>query len=144
MIYKEKGNGIIYNRKRLLVGMRILANEKSEYRGLFGTIKEIRTGKDKDTSNAGPDIFCVYDIALDCVIMDPSEFDVIEEENPDQKLKKIKIILQNGSEISLTCDEFSVTTSITGQIAGYSVSGMIENKLLYIDPYSIAAIIQVV
>lgn len=171
MIYKEKGHGVIYDRKKIVVGMRVLANEKSEYRGLFGTIKEIRTGEDKDSNNIGPDIFCEYDIpesaeeieelearfsdlygykktiddiALDYVIMDPSKLDVIEEENPDQKLKKIKIILQNGSEIYLTCDEFSVTRGFTGHIAGYSVSGMIENKLLYIDPCSIAAIIQVV
>lgn len=170
MICKKKGHGIIYNRKKLVVGMRILANEKSEYRGLFGTIKEIRTGEDKDSENTGPDIFCAYDIpesaeeieelearfsnlygykktidniALDCVIMDPSELDVIEEENPDQKLKKIKIILQNGSEIYLTCDEFSVTRGITGHISGYSVSGMVGNNLMYIDPCSIAAIIQV-
>jgi len=33
---------------------------KSDYRGLYGTIAEIRNGKDKDTRNRGVDVYCRF------------------------------------------------------------------------------------
>ena len=61
MIINKKGQGIIIGDKYYEIGMRIAANENSDYAGLTGTITEIRTGLDKDTENPDVDIYCAFD-----------------------------------------------------------------------------------
>lgn len=90
------------------IGERVLANDMSDYEGLYGKLLEIRTDSDKDTDNEGPDFYCSFevpsldevkkkvekrfselyqqqvsmdDIALDEVIMSPDMLKVIPE-NP--------------------------------------------------------------
>ena len=40
------------------IGAAVMATEASEYRGLYGTITEIRDGSDRETENDAPDIYC--------------------------------------------------------------------------------------
>lgn len=98
MILQRTGEKIIRTGRTYMVGSKVIANGRSEYEGLRGIIKEIRDGKDKDTENVTPDIYCEFDvpesedevlrlekrfsslygtkksiddIALDCVVMSP-------------------------------------------------------------------------
>ena len=61
MIINKQGQGIVIDKDFYYVGMRVVANENSDYAGLTGTITEIRTGDDKDTENPGEDIYCAFD-----------------------------------------------------------------------------------
>lgn len=49
MIYKKPGEKFSYENITYTVGSRVLANEASEYSGLFGRILEIRTDDDRET-----------------------------------------------------------------------------------------------
>ena len=42
------------------IGAAVMATEASEYRGLYGTITEIRDGADRETENDTPDIYCCF------------------------------------------------------------------------------------
>lgn len=61
MIFTLPGAGIVYNGVTYTVGMRVLANDQSDFQGLFGTITEIRTGDDQETENETPDIECCFE-----------------------------------------------------------------------------------
>lgn len=49
MIYKKPGEKFSHENITYTVGSRVLANEASEYSGLFGRILEIRTDEDRET-----------------------------------------------------------------------------------------------
>ena len=97
-IQQNKGDELWYEDTCYKIGARVLANDQSEYEGLFGMILEIRTGAEKETENDTPDIYCAFDppvlsadrkaleqtfselyhepkrvedMGLDCVIMSP-------------------------------------------------------------------------
>ena len=59
MIYKNKGDAFEYEGKVYIVGEEVYA-VSSNYRGLLGTITEIRTGSDRETANEEPDIYCDF------------------------------------------------------------------------------------
>lgn len=61
MLKKQSNEEWIYNGQRFYIGQRIIGTEQSEYEGLFGTVWEIRDGKDKETENETPDIYCSFD-----------------------------------------------------------------------------------
>lgn len=46
------------------IGAAVMATEASEYRGLYGTITEIRDGADRETENDAPDIYCCFEPPL--------------------------------------------------------------------------------
>ena len=46
------------------IGAAVMATEASEYRGLYGTITEIRDGADRETENDTPDIYCCFEPPL--------------------------------------------------------------------------------
>ena len=60
MIYNKVGETLEFEGKKYAVGENIVGAETSEYEGLFGYIKEIRTDNDKDTENDPPDIYCEF------------------------------------------------------------------------------------
>ena len=60
MIYNKVGETLEFEGKKYAVGENIVGAETSEYEGLFGYIKEIRTDNDKDTENETPDIHCEF------------------------------------------------------------------------------------
>ena len=59
MIINKQGEAFEYEGKKYIVGEDVYATE-SNYYGLIGVIKEIRTGEDKDTDNPEPDIYCDF------------------------------------------------------------------------------------
>lgn len=105
MILNRIGATYTYEGVTYKLGDRVLANDKSEYDGLFGTIIEIRDGDDKETDNDTPDFYVEFlppvfpaeiaeledrfsklyrqkktldDLSLDQVIMAPEMLQVIE------------------------------------------------------------------
>ena len=109
MIINQEGMRYTYNGMTYTVGAAVMATEASEYRGLYGTITEIRDSVDRETENDTPDIYCCFEpplfpkeiqeleqrfselyrmpkkldeIALDMVIMVPETVRVI---SPDPK-----------------------------------------------------------
>lgn len=59
--YKKPDEKFSHENITYTVGSRVLANEASEYSGLFGRILEIRTDDDRETENDTPDIYCEFD-----------------------------------------------------------------------------------
>lgn len=56
----------------------------------------------------------------------------------------IRIILKNGVEFSLQCEEFNLERDkLTGTMVGWSAKGITENKPIYIDMNQIAAVVRV-
>lgn len=105
MLLQENGTRFCVDEKVFTVGGRVMANDASEYAGLFGTITEIRSGADRETENDVPDIYCDFaipaseemlrelkarfsdlygetktidDISLDCVIMSPDMLEPLD------------------------------------------------------------------
>jgi len=60
MILNLNGATFTYDGNTYTVGDRVVATGESAYEGLFGTIQEIRTGKDKSTYNDTPDLHCAF------------------------------------------------------------------------------------
>ena len=122
MILKKAGDAFKYEGVKYTVGEFIYANKNSDYEGLFGVIKEIRDGEDKDTDNETPDIYCAFenpliphdveqiekrfsklygeemkleDIALDEVIMAPEHISVVYERKTQTDGQTIYILLED-------------------------------------------------
>ena len=53
----------------------------------------------------------------------------------------IRVILKSGAEFAVKCDKFTVTRD--GNVAGYNISGITENKPVYIDFTQVAAVVRV-
>ena len=64
MIYNKINDEFQYNGITYRIGTPIIGTDESEYKGLFGTITEIRTGNDKETDNTTPDIYCSFELPL--------------------------------------------------------------------------------
>ena len=64
MIINQEGMRYTYNGMTYTVGAAAMATEASEYRGLYGTITEIRDGSDRETENDTPDIYCCFEPPL--------------------------------------------------------------------------------
>lgn len=104
MIINSIGAQFTYEGVTYTIGDKIFSNDTSDFRGLFGYIKEIRTGDDRETDNDTPDFHCYFylpfepeaiaklesrfsalyrspkkveDIALDEVIMAPDMIQVV-------------------------------------------------------------------
>ena len=60
MILNRTGATFTYDGNTYTVGDRVVATGESAYEGLFGSIQEIRTGKDKSTDNDTPDLHCAF------------------------------------------------------------------------------------
>ena len=56
MIYDIPGDEFIYEGVTYRVGAEVVATEGSDYAGLNGFIREIRTEDDRETDNETPDI----------------------------------------------------------------------------------------
>lgn len=55
----------------------------------------------------------------------------------------VRIILKSGSEFSVKCDEFTITKNGFGQVTGYNIKGITENKPVYLDFEQVAAVVRV-
>ncbi len=122
MILNKAGDVFEYEGIKYTVGEFIYANKNSDYEGLFGVIKEIRDGDDKDTENETPDIYCAFenpaipydvkrieerffnlygeekkldDIALDEVIMAPEHISVVHTRQTQTDTPKVFLLLED-------------------------------------------------
>lgn len=125
MILNKLGETFEYEGRKLMIGAQIIANGKSAYEGLFGAITEIRDGKDKETENETPDIYCRFeepdtpyeismletrftdlcgtpktidDIALDLVIMSPEMVMTVKEYESGKISIPIFVITEDWAE----------------------------------------------
>jgi len=60
MIINRIGSTFQYEGITYTLGDKIVATNESEYEGLYGIIKEIRTGDDRETENDTPDMYCEF------------------------------------------------------------------------------------
>ncbi len=122
MILNKEGDVFEYEGIKYTVGEFIYANNNSDYEGLFGVIREIRDGEDKDTENETPDIYCSFenpviphdveeiekrfsklygegkkleDIALDEVIMAPEQISVVHTRYTQTDNQKVFLLVED-------------------------------------------------
>lgn len=125
MILNKLGETFEYEGRKLMIGAQIIANGKSAYEGLFGTITEIRDGEDKETENETPDLYCRFeepdtpyeismletrftdlcgtpktidDIALDLVIMSPEMVMTVKEYESGKIAIPVFVITEDWAE----------------------------------------------
>ena len=55
-------------------------------------------------------------------------------------MRRVRFILKNGCTFTVQCEEASVTVC-NGEITGYKLSGIVQNRPLYIDIEQIVAVI---
>ena len=118
MIINRAGAQFVYEGITYTIGDKIFSNDTSDFRGLFGYIKEIRTGDDRETDNDTPDIHCYFyppfepeaiaelesrfstlyrspkrleDIALDEVIMAPDMIQVVTSANSTHMITAFRV-----------------------------------------------------
>ena len=60
MIINREGAQFTHEGVTYTIGDKIIATNASDYEGLYGLIKEIRTGEDRETGNDTPDIHCQF------------------------------------------------------------------------------------
>ena len=54
-----------------------------------------------------------------------------------------KVILKSGAEFTVKCDKFTLERNGLEQVTGYNISGITENKPVYLDFDEVAAIVRV-
>ena len=118
MIINRIGAQFTYEGVTYTIGDKIFSNDTSDFRGLFGYIKEIRTGDDRETDNDTPDLHCYFyppfepkaiaelesrfsnlyrspkkleDIALDEVIMAPDMIQVVTSAHSTHMITAFRI-----------------------------------------------------
>ena len=118
MIINRAGAQFTHEGVTYTIGDKIFSNDTSDFRGLFGYIKEIRTGDDRETDNDTPDIHCYFyppfepeaiaelesrfsalyrspkkleDIALDEVIMAPDLIQVVTSANSTHMITAFRV-----------------------------------------------------
>ena len=58
------------------------------------------------------------------------------------KQMSIRIILKSGVEFTTKCDKFTLKQNGLGQTTGYDITGITENKPVYLDFDEVAAIVR--
>lgn len=61
MIINKTGEKYKFDGTEYIIGEQIIGTKESKYDGLFGVVTEIRDGKDKDTDNKTPDMYCTFE-----------------------------------------------------------------------------------
>ena len=54
----------------------------------------------------------------------------------------IRIVLKSGVVFDVICSEFTLERNGLGDIVGYDIKGITENKLIYVDLEQVAAIVR--
>lgn len=55
----------------------------------------------------------------------------------------IRVILKNGAEFTVKCDEFTLKQNELTGATGYNIKGITENKPVYLDFEQVAAVVRV-
>lgn len=78
--------------------------------------------------------------------MSKRQFDLrilkLEREIYQTPKKTMRVILKSGAEFIIWCDQFTVKKDVLGNLVGYEINGMTENKVVYLDVQQIEAVIQ--
>ena len=152
MIINRIGAQFTYEGVTYTVGDKIFSNDTSDFRGLFGYIKEIRTGDDRETDNDTPDFYCYFyppfepaaiaelesrfsalyrspkrleDIALDEVIMAP---DMIRVVTPASNIRTITAFRVEESWIIKGTPGVEVTPALDEEQAKLRMAELIHNE----------------
>lgn len=56
----------------------------------------------------------------------------------------IRIMLESGTEFTIKCEKFTLKKNGLGEITGYEIEGISENKPIYLNFDKIAAIVRTV
>lgn len=56
---------------------------------------------------------------------------------------EIRIILKSGVDFTIKCEKFTICTNAFGALTEYKITGITENKPIYLDAKEIAAIVRV-
>lgn len=66
----------------------------------------------------------------------------LEKERDKTAKKTMRVILKSGAEFTVVCDQFTVKKDVLGNLVGYEINGMTDNKVVYLDVQQIEAVIQ--
>lgn len=55
----------------------------------------------------------------------------------------MRVILKNGAEFTVKCDEFTIKQNGLAGVTGYNIKGITENKPVYLDFEQVAAVVRV-
>ena len=55
----------------------------------------------------------------------------------------MRVILKSGAEFTTKCDKFTLKKNGFGEVTGYEISGITENKPVYLNFEDVAAIVRV-
>lgn len=124
MKLQNNGARLCAGGKVFIVGGIVCANDESEYAGLCGTVTEIHSGRDRETENDTPDIYCTFDppaseemvlelegrfsslygepktmddIPLDCVIMSPEMLETYDE--PQKESLSLSVRMETAADV---------------------------------------------
>lgn len=150
MIYNRSGARFEYQGTTYTVGGKVYANSESIYEGLYGIIREIRTGEDLETDHDTPDIYCdfmppvlpeeikvivdrftsfwgtektIEELDLEMVIMVPDMLSVLD---PKKDAPKLEIFLVR--EDWAIDDDYGTSTQI---VADYHLAKFHFNNLVF-------------
>ena len=56
----------------------------------------------------------------------------------------IRIILKNGVDFTIKCNSFTLKHNGLGTVSGYNITGISENKPLYLDFNDVSAVIRLI
>ena len=55
----------------------------------------------------------------------------------------MRVILKSGGEFAIKCDKFTINRDGFGNVRGYDIGGIVENKPVYLDFEQVAAVVRV-
>lgn len=122
MVLNKKGDVFEYEGVKYTVGEFIYANKYSDYEGLFGIIKEIRNGEDKDTDNDTPDIYCAFEKPVIPYDIEKFEKHFSELYGEEKKLNDIAL-----DEVIMAPEQILVVHACKTQTDGQKVFLLIED-----------------
>lgn len=149
MIYNRSGAQFEYRDITYTIGGKVYANDESVYAGLYGVIREIRTGEDLETDHDRPDIYCEFmppvlpdeikafethfshlygtekrldDVGIDMVIMAPDMLVVLDPQKDAQSLE-IFLVREDWA----IDDDYGTSTQI---VADYHMAKFHFNNLI--------------
>jgi len=92
-----------------------------------------------------PSLDLIQEIAevleVDPLVLLDDEYKPREEKN---NLMSIKFILKNGCSFTTKCENFTVNKNGFGQVVGFDMTGIEENKPIYVDLEEIVAIVRTI
>ena len=150
MIYNRSGAQFDYRDITYTIGGKVYAIDESVYAGLYGVIREIRTGEDLETDHDTPDIYCEFmppvlpdeikafethfahlygtekrldDVGIDMVIMAPDMLVVLDPQKDAQSLE-IFLVREDWA----IDDDYGTSTQI---VADYHMAKFHFNNLVF-------------